>query len=359
MMPSLRYPITVFVAQRAAMALVGWLGLRLSPQLTVPTDPRPFLDTPALDALFRWDVGWYAKIAAEGYSDPSSANFWPLFPMLGRAVSMFGVSVPVALVVVAAVIQLAGLIVLYRLFSDLTDEQTGRLGLLLYASYPFAFFQAVPYPEGLTTCMGAAAVLCAMRRAHLATFLCLGGAVLSRHVGAFAAFAVLPALWHANRHQALPRRVLSLWPLLAVPVAVLMFSAVLQSQIGNASAFVQSRENWGPMSYWSVLEWSAPRTHLEHHFYIVVSGLLAIGALPLLHARRARGLAVMSALNLLLLWAVGVAALGRYSSSVWPCFLGLAIALRRFPSLATVVLLSGAATQVLWFHLYAHAWWVF
>ena len=56
--------------------------------------------------LLGWDAGWYEAIARSGYGPlgHQSLRFFPLFPLVGRALAVLpGVSAGAALVVVANV----------------------------------------------------------------------------------------------------------------------------------------------------------------------------------------------------------------------------------------------------------------
>lgn len=353
----LQYPLQVFAASRVAMALIGWLGLTFSPSL-FNSNSRAFPDALWLDALFRWDCAWYARIAAEGYVQLDMANFWPLLPVLTSAISRLGLRVEAAQTLVAAAFHLGALGVLYRLFSRVGGDLAARWGLAFYAAYPFAFFQGVPYAEGMLTFFTAAAVLAALEGKAVAVAVMLSLGVLTRHVGALALLAVAPLLWVRGAGKSFPARLAGLWPVLVVPLVVLGWAAFLQARFNVPFAFIKAREHWGAMAYWSILEWNTPRTHLEHKFFIVVSALLALGALSLT-SRIQRWFGVMGLVSIGMLWAVGVAALARYSSSVWPLFLGVGMAASRFPGLAVAVLATSIALQAFWFDLYAHAWWIF
>ena len=63
----------------------AWVGERIyeTHQITVPAWDR--LAHLIIDGWFRWDTGWYLKIAALGYSaDDGSIIFPPLYPLLIR-----------------------------------------------------------------------------------------------------------------------------------------------------------------------------------------------------------------------------------------------------------------------------------
>jgi hypothetical protein len=97
--------IVPFVITRLALLLVGWLGFRLLPlPVAFPSAWEIGLDGnrhavvdhisptshPWVNMLSRWDAAWYVEIARDGYryepGVPSNAAFFPLYPLLIRAV---------------------------------------------------------------------------------------------------------------------------------------------------------------------------------------------------------------------------------------------------------------------------------
>jgi len=97
--------IVPFVITRLALLLVGWLGFRLLPlpvafpsawEIGPDGNQHAVVDHisptshPWVNMLSRWDAVWYFEIARDGYryepGVPSNAAFFPLYPLLIRAV---------------------------------------------------------------------------------------------------------------------------------------------------------------------------------------------------------------------------------------------------------------------------------
>lgn len=112
--------------------------------------PRPIQ---LRQGLFAWDGAWYRDIAAKGYDAlPHEAlRFFPLFPLLGRAVSVLALGrTGFGLVVVANVAALAAGVLLYRLVTHETgDRVAARRAAWLLALAPPAFVLAFAYAEAL------------------------------------------------------------------------------------------------------------------------------------------------------------------------------------------------------------------
>jgi len=150
--------------------------------------------------LLGWDAGWYQSIAGHGYGGAghSSLRFFPLFPVLARALSVLpGISVGAAVVIVANVSALLGTAVLVGLARfEIGDEALARRAGWLISLAPAAFTFVMGYAEG-TLLLLAAGTLFALRSRHWATAALLGlAAGLTRPLGAL---LVVPAAVEAWR----------------------------------------------------------------------------------------------------------------------------------------------------------------
>ncbi|NPC77861.1 hypothetical protein HPC49_06280, partial [Pyxidicoccus fallax] len=186
----LAFPVGLFFFSRLALFLLARVSLVFDDQLH--RAPFKQVGLAGLDAFCRWDCGWYTEIAQQGYVRPQATNFFPLLPLMGRLLhEATGLSIPVALVLIANLGGLLGLIVLYRLFRSLEDEETARVSLLLFTAYPFAFFHSAGYPESWLVCLTALSVLLSLRGRHWLAALALGLGGLARHLSLVAGLALL------------------------------------------------------------------------------------------------------------------------------------------------------------------------
>ena len=136
--------------------LIIFSAMTVSPRfITRPTGPNFWdLGTPVLRPLFRWDAGWYLRIAEKGYSyngnprQQQSIAFFPLYPLtcrLCRAVT--GISIPVCAVVLSNLAFLVGLVALYALVAWEIGPDVARSTTLLLAFFPASLFFSTMYPE--------------------------------------------------------------------------------------------------------------------------------------------------------------------------------------------------------------------
>ncbi len=156
--------------------------------------------------LLGWDAGWYDTIARVGYGGAGhqSLRFWPLFPVLGRAVGLLpGVGPGAGVVVVANVSALVGVALVARLAHlETGDLATARRAAWLMAVVPPAFVYVMGYAEGtLLVCTAGALLALRLRRWWWAAALgVLAG--LTRPLGIV---LVAPALVEAGRPWWEPR----------------------------------------------------------------------------------------------------------------------------------------------------------
>src|SRR3954462_6106286 len=175
---AMRDALLAFLASRLLVWLVAVVAAAVaSPdggQSALSFD-RPELTHPygaALDSLFaplaRWDSVWYLGIAHGGY-DGASTAFFPLYPLLVRALAPFGD--PAGLLASAYFVSLASLAGAFYLVRRLVELELGPVGargsLLLLAVFPGALWLGAPYAESLFLLLSVGA-LYAARTGHWA-----------------------------------------------------------------------------------------------------------------------------------------------------------------------------------------------
>jgi hypothetical protein len=159
--------------------------------------------TPKLDQhLLAWDGDWYDAIADRGYGPlPAEAvRFFPLFPLLGRAVGLlFLGNQGLGLIVVANLAALVAGMLIHRLALEETgDAALARRAAWFLALFPGAFVLVWGYAEGLLLLALIGAFL-ALRRGSWWVVAALGlMAGLARPLGLF---LVLPVVWEVFRDR--------------------------------------------------------------------------------------------------------------------------------------------------------------
>jgi hypothetical protein len=158
--------------------------------------------------LRAWDAAFYVDIARGGYDavGTDGLRFFPLFPLLGRAVALVpGVDAGLAIVIVANASAFALGFVLYRLaWFERRDDAFARRAVWLVYLLPPAFVLVMGYAES-TFMLLAAVVLFAARRSHWWT--AAGAGFLAGACRPIGLLLVVPVLVEAARNRrALTRR---------------------------------------------------------------------------------------------------------------------------------------------------------
>jgi hypothetical protein len=173
----------------------AWVGERIfeTHEITVPAWGR--LAHLLIDGWFRWDTGWYLKIAALGYSaDDGSIVFPPLYPLLIRWIAPFlGRNYLLAALVISNLACLVALFLFFRLAQVYLNSKDQVQNALLYLlAFPTAFYLFAGYSESLFLALTLGAWLLAQRKEWFIAGLAAGLAALTRLQGWL---IILPLGW--------------------------------------------------------------------------------------------------------------------------------------------------------------------
>ena len=200
------------------------------------------LADPLLSPLARWDAVWYLRIADSGYAGSDArAAFFPLYPLLVRAVATPLGGSPAALLVAAYLVALAAFLGALVLFYRLVLLELGRPlappALLLLSVFPAALFFGAPYAESLFLLFAVGAFYAARTDRWAWAGACAAGAAGTRSAGILLAVPLLMLWWGAGR----PRS--GGWLLLA-PLGVGAYALFLGLAEGDALRFLDVQDAW-------------------------------------------------------------------------------------------------------------------
>jgi hypothetical protein len=329
--------LLVWAAGAGAAALFG-LGARVT-----LFDPgavtRPF--GPVGDALVaplaRWDSVWYLAIANDGYpaDDPRRAAFFPLYPLLVRAVNAVVREPIVAGALVSLACFAVALVLLHRLTALELGAPAARATVWALALFPASVFFSAVYSEALYLMLSVGCLYAARtgRWARAGAAGALGAATRSAGV-----LLVVPlvVLWLA-RGERRPRD--AAWIAL-VPLGLAAFCAALAAGGGDALAPFHAQDIWfrhfagpfagvwdGTTAAWRGLHHlddDAARADVVLFVFLVLAVPAVVGTLRRLPA--AYGAYVLAALALPLSYPVGpqpLMSLPRFLAVLFPLFMWL------------------------------------
>ncbi|HZB06186.1 MAG TPA: mannosyltransferase family protein [Thermoleophilaceae bacterium] len=199
---------------------------------------------PLLAPLARWDSVWYLRVADSGYGDSAPrAAFFPLYPLLVRAVATPLGASNAALLVAAYLVSLAAflgaLVVLFRLTELELGRRLARPALLLLALFPAALYFGAPYSESLFLLLAAGAFYAARTDRWAWAGACAGLASASRSAGLLLLIP-LALIWWSSR----PRRGADAAWLLLAPLGIAAYAAWLGIAEGDAFRFLDVQDAW-------------------------------------------------------------------------------------------------------------------
>ncbi len=239
------FVFAVFGASRLVFFVAGAAAVALLPDARPPDELRSAPRT--LGYWANWDGAWYAEIAGEGYAgshSPTSTVFFPLYPLLVRAVAHV---MPGGLVTwgvgVSLVAALAGLFFVYRIAEEIYDEKAARAATLAMAFFPTAFFFNAFYTEALFLALSAGTVWAALVRRNLLLAGVLGGlAAATRNPGVLLLIP-LGYEWLRGRDEFGLRGLACLG---LVPTGLVAYVAFLWVRFGEPLIFVHEQTtHWG------------------------------------------------------------------------------------------------------------------
>ncbi len=311
----------------------------------------------------RYDAGWYAHIATEGYSytpgQQSSVAFFPAYPLAIRGLTALGLDTFLAGVLLTMVCGVLALVLFTRWARARADEATARDAGLLLALYPFAFFlYGAMYSDALFLLLLVGAFLLLERGQLLPAVLLAAVATAARPVAPALVLGLLARRLEWKRERGERWSVKDLLPVLAAAGFVL-YMLYLWRAFGDPMAFVkvQSAPGWDQLPGWRTwvkIRWFQGFSRgmsLGDFLRLVGHAAFTLGALALVWPTVRRlgwgyGLYSAAIVGLPALSSKDFMGMGRYLLAAFPLFLTLGLLLRERPRLRLGVLATSVALML-------------
>lgn len=223
-------------------ALPAWVLARVlvgasmgAARVVVDEYPRGALAHNAHVSLLGWDAGIYDQVARVGYADLSTIRFFPLYPLVARALDpVLPGSTRVPLLIVANLAALGFAVVLHRLVMGETgDPERARRAAWFACLAPPAFVMVWGYAEPLFLLLSAAAFL-ALRRQRFAAAASLAAlAALTRPLGVALAVPASVEAWRGMRDADLRGRAARAIAMVAAPLGALAYLLWARDRTGD------------------------------------------------------------------------------------------------------------------------------
>jgi len=310
--------------------LVGWWAVGRLVAIGTALALKPTVWT-----LDLWDGRWYRMVARDGYllvpgrqSDPA---FFPLYPIMLRALHAAGVGWGVAGPLLSNLALLLGLWLFYALTREIFSEPLARRSTIYLAIFPLSYVFSMAYPESVELVLLAAATLAALRKRWWLAALCAGAAALARPEGLFLALPLAGIAW--SQRQSLPpvRRGAALAAVIAPAAALTSYSLYLDTVLHDPLAWSQAERAWGRQFRIEGAHRAFAHlpTALGHNPWVVRDVVFFFGYLALLYAARRLGtpplwLAAGAAIVVLPIFTGAFNSIGRFGLLAPPLFWSLA-----------------------------------
>jgi Gpi18-like mannosyltransferase len=217
--------------------------------------PPNYVPDTGWDLFVHWDGAWYRQIAQAGYSyahdgSQSSIVFFPLFPLLSRALMTLGLPFEVAAPLVSSLAFLGALLVLYQWTKERQGIKVARWVTAVMAWFPYSIFGLVAYTEGLFLFTTTASLQAFDRHQYRLAALWGALATATRLPG----IALIPTfLWVAWREK---RPAIAYLTGIATSLGLVCFILFCMLRFGEPLAFLIGQRGWMGIhdSWWSTLQ---------------------------------------------------------------------------------------------------------
>lgn len=246
------FPFTMWLLSRLVIVITLIVTL-----YTVPPDDHPRLPpnaSPDTFILIHWDGLWYEKIASQGYEyandlEKHSVAFFPLFPLIARALICTGLPFEVAGPLINNLAFLGALYLIYGWVQRSQNVQTARWTVAALAWFPHSLFGSLAYTEGLFLLLSTAS-LRAFDRCQYGQMAMFGAlATATRPTGLVLAPTLLIAAWRERRPP------IAYIAGIGVSAGVLLYSLYCALQFHDPLAFLHAQRGWRSTFGFDIVGW--------------------------------------------------------------------------------------------------------
>ncbi|MEY2490773.1 MAG: hypothetical protein QOC70_2715 [Verrucomicrobiota bacterium] len=320
-----------------------------------------------LDILTQWDGAWYRLIAKQGYGPPMpevAAAWFPVYPLLVRAVAFIVRDLQVASILVSNGCLIAAALLLVRLLRLDYDKLVCRRVIIFLMFNPVSFFLSAAYSESTFLLLSISVLLAARQGKWLVATLCGGCLSATRAPGLLIGaplFAEYLVQWRergGNARTFFRPHFLLLALLPAGLVAYMLYSYL---QRGDLFLPMHAQASgWGKALAlpWQSFLWpssSFPPSHIPLYQAIAGGAIILIGAGFFLRLRATYLVYAVVSILFYLAWG-SLEALPRYVSILFPIHIVLALLSSRWKWTYEPLLALSIALLALCTVLFANAY---
>lgn len=244
-----------------AMWLVSRVVIVVVMQLIAPLLPASVMQRRDLDVAMmgwqsfaHWDGNWYRTIVTSGYEfalDGKQHNiaFFPLFPLITRAVMSLGLPFEVAGTLVNNLAFLGAMFLVYIWVKELHGIVAARWTTAVLAWCPFSIFGTITYTEGLFLLLSTASLRAFDKGQHIWAAVWGAMATATRANGIVLIPTFLIEAWRKRRGA------IAYIAAIATSAGLLLFSLYCAIRFGDPLAFVHAQRGWQAQTGFNLQVW--------------------------------------------------------------------------------------------------------
>lgn len=269
--------ILIFLVWLIGLNTVGYISSHTKTETI--NDPWKSYSFTYVPYFARWDSGWYASVARQGYvmrDGESDLAFFPIYPLLIRALHpIFSTNFFWPGQIISIVAAFGSLYIFYLLARFDYSEKQSRLSLLYLITFPTSFFLVSVYSESTFLLLLLLSFYFARKQKWLSVFVAAALLTATRVIGVF----IIPALifeYLAQRNFKLTEIKKDVWFLLFTPLPFLGFLLFSYLKFDDALAPFFAQHDFArrftliPVHVWSYLHDAIyfTQTIKQGHYYI-------------------------------------------------------------------------------------------
>lgn len=360
-------PLWIVIISRVGLFILVYLSMVFIPVKSSDGIWSAFPENRLLDGWSRWDSGWYMAIADRGYGEAPKADtgqrdvtFWPLYPLIVRAVRPLLGNTHFAGIIVSNAAFLLACLLLYQHVRSRHDDEVAARTIILVCAYPFSFYFSACYSESVFFLAVVAAFYFGERQNWFLAGLFAAAAGATRPFGVLCVVAL--ALLYVEQAKAGHKKIgMDMGWILLGFLGSIAFPVYLFLEHGDPLLFYSARNvlGWADtmtvsrfLGLWPVL--LSGKLEMDHiNVFFGMLGLV-LSLFALTRNPRAEG---AWALLLILASFTSFTGLGRHVAPVFPVFVSGAILSGKTGHFETVCYLS-CLLLALFSIMYSHWYWM-
>lgn len=208
-----------------------------------------------INRFANWDGGHYLAIAKVGYKDKFQYAFFPLFPLLIKALNNITENYLTAALVISVGSSFLAVRLLYKLVAGDFDKKIAEKTIIIMLLFPTSFYLLTAYSEGLFLFLSVATFYFSKKNKLLAATIFASAASATRLAGVA---VILGFLAEVLIFKGLNKKN---WYVILAPLGFIAYCWYLFSKTGDPFYFVTAENHWlrtisvPGLGFWESIKW--------------------------------------------------------------------------------------------------------